>query len=190
MPAPEVVDFLLRRRSQPARTLAAPVPDRDQIAQLIAVASRVPDHGKLGPWRFVVLTRPVLDRLAALAQTRGEALGIEERKIAKSVAQYRDSPLAIAVVSSPGDTDRIPLIEQQLSAGAVCMTLMTAASAQGWGANWLTGWQVYDRTFLREGLGLEDHEDIAGVIHIGTAGARAPERPRPDPVALTSWPEA
>ncbi|MBW7920500.1 MAG: nitroreductase [Rubellimicrobium sp.] len=189
-PVPAVLDFLLARRSRPARTLAAPVPSRDEIARLIAAAARVPDHGKLAPWRFIVLTRPVLDRLAAQVAARGAELGIDAGKIAKSVAQYRDSPLAVAVISAPGDTGRIPLIEQQLSAGAVCMTLITAATAQGWGTNWLTGWQVYDRHFLREGLGLADHESVAGVIHVGTPTADVPERPRPDPAALTDWPVA
>ncbi len=189
-PVPAVLDFLLARRSCPARTLTAPVPGRDEIARLITAAARVPDHGKLGPWRFIVLTRPVLDRLAGLVEERGAALEVEDRKVAKAIAQYRDSPLAIAVIFVPGDTERIPLIEQQLSAGAVCMTLLTAAASQGWGTNWLTGWQVYDRDFLRDGLGLADHESVAGVIHIGTPSARPPERPRPDPAALTSWPEA
>lgn len=189
-PVPAVLDFLLVRRSCPVRTLAAPAPSRDELARLIAAAARVPDHGKLAPWRFIVLTHPALDRLAALVEARGAALEKEPARIAKAAAQYRDSPLAVAVVTAPGETGRIPLIEQQLSAGAVCMTLLAAATAQGWGANWLTGWQVYDRIFLREGLGLADHEGVAGVIHIGTPAATPPERPRPDPAALTSWPEA
>lgn len=189
-PVPAVLDFLLTRRSRPARLLGQPIPSRDEIEQLITAAARVPDHGQLGPWRFIVLTRPILDRLAILAGERGTALGVEERKVTKAVTQYRDSPLAIAIIIAPRETDRIPLIEQQLSAGAACMTLVTAATAQGWGTNWLTGWQVYDRTFLHEGLGLADHEDVAGIIHIGTATAKPPERPRPDPKAITSWPDA
>ncbi len=188
-PVPAILDFLLTRRSRPARRRAEPVPSREETERLIAAAARVPDHGKLGPWRFIVLTRPALDRLATLAGERGKALGVEERKVEKAVTQYRDSPMAIAVIISPRETDRIPLIEQHLSAGAVCMTLMTAATAQGWGTNWLTGWQVYDRAFLRDGLALADHEEVAGIIHIGTAGSTPPERPRPDPQALTSWPD-
>lgn len=189
-PVPAVLDFLLSRRSRPARLLAEPIPSQDEIKRLITAAARVPDHGKLTPWRFIVLTRPVLDRLAKQVAARGEALGVEAPKVAKSVAQYRDSPLAIAVVTAPGDTSRIPLIEQQLSAGAVCMTLVAAATSQGWGTNWLTGWQVYDRDFLREGFGLADHEGIAGVIHIGTPSATPPERPRPNLDDIASWPEA
>lgn len=189
-PVPAVLDFLLARRSRPARLLKEPIPSREEIERLITAAARVPDHGKLGPWRFIVLTRPVLDRLSVLAGERGAALEVEERKVTKAVAQYRDSPLAIAVIISPRETERIPELEQHLSAGAVCMTLMTAASAQGWGTNWLTGWQVSDRVFLREGLGLADHEEVAGVIHIGSSDVTPPERPRPDPLEITSWPEA
>jgi len=187
VPNPAALDHLLTRQSRPARSLTLPVPSHDQIVTLLTAAARVPDHGKLVPWRFIVLERAALDRLAALVPVRGEALGIEPEKIAKSVAQYRDADLAVVVVGCPRGADRIPAIEQTLSAGAVCMTLISAATAAGWGANWLTGWPVYDPDFTAEGLGLTGEEWVAGIIHIGTASADFPDRPRPDIAMLTTW---
>jgi nitroreductase len=184
---PAALDFLLSRRSRPARTLGLPVPSRDEVAQLLAAATRVPDHGKLEPWRFLVLTRPATDRLAALVEQRGPALGIEPEKIAKSASQYSMADLAVVVVQVPRPTEKVPLIEQTYSAGAVCLSLLNAALAQGWGANWLTGWPTYDEVFRREGLGLAEGETVAGIIHIGTPKADSPDRPRPDALKLVTW---
>jgi nitroreductase len=186
-PSPATLDFLLTRRSRPARTLGLPVPDRDRLTRLLTAAARVPDHGKLTPWRFIVLEKPALTRLSGLVAARAAALHIDPDKRDKSVAQYRDADLAVVVVQSPGPTDRIPLIEQTYSAGAVCLTLLQAALADGWGANWLSGWPIYDRTFLTEGLALAPHETVAGIIHVGTEVAPSSDRPRPDPATLTTW---
>jgi nitroreductase len=185
--SPTTLDFLLTRRSRPARTLGLPVPDRDQLIRLFTAAVRVPDHGKLTPWRFIVLEKAALTRLAGLVANRAAALDIDPDKRDKSVAQYRDADLAVVVVQSPGPTDRIPLIEQTYSAGCVCLTLLQAALADGWGANWLSGWPTYDRAFLTEGLAMAPHETVAGIIHIGTEVAPSTDRPRPDPLALTTW---
>ncbi len=181
------LDFLLNRRSRPAKTLSGPVPDRETLNMLLTAAARSPDHGKLEPWRFIVLEATALDRLADLSQTRGAALGVEQEKIDKGVAQYATADLAVAVISAPVASDKIPEIEQIYSAGAVCLALLNAALAAGWGANWLTGWASHDREFLREGLGLADHETVAGLIHIGTESAAPPERPRPDLAVKTEW---
>ncbi|MDJ0826123.1 MAG: nitroreductase [Rhodobacter sp.] len=186
-PNPAALDFLLTRRSRPAKTLTTPVPDNDTVKTLLTAAARSPDHGKLEPWRFVVLEKPALQRLADLAQTRGDALGLDHDQTAKGVAQYANADLAIAVVSSPKPSEKIPQIEQSLSAGAVCLALLNAALAAGWGANWLTGWASHEPTFRTEGLGLEPHESIAGLIHLGTETAKPPERPRPDLDAITTW---
>ncbi len=186
-PNPAALDFLLTRRSRPAKTLTAPVPDRATVTQLLTAAARTPDHGKLEPWRFLVLEKPALQRLAELNKTRGSALNVEPEKIDKGVAQYANADLAVAVISSPKPSEKIPQIEQTYSAGAVCLALLNAALAAGWGANWLTGWASHDRVFLREGLGLEDHESVAGLIHLGTETATPPERPRPDLDAITTW---
>jgi nitroreductase len=183
----EVMEFFLTRRSRPARTLRLPVPSRDQLLPILTAAARVPDHGKLEPWRFVVLERPALARLAGLAAERAAALGLEEEKRQKGVAQFSDSHLAIAVVKCPRPTDKIPEIEQVLSTGAVCVTLLNAAAAAGWGANWLTGWALEDDTFRREGLGLHPGEWVAGLIHIGTESSAPPDRPRPDLGRIVTW---
>ena len=186
-PNPAALEFLLTRRSRPAKTLTGPVPDDETVTKLLTAAARTPDHGKLEPWRFIVLRSAALNRLADLVPVRGAALGIEAEKIEKAINEYRNSDLAVAVVSSPRESPKIPQIEQVYSAGAACLALLNAALASGWGANWLSGWPSHDRDFLRDGLGLADHETIAGLIHLGTETNPPPERPRPDLAAITTW---
>jgi len=189
-PNPAALDFLLTRRSRPSKTLTTPVPDRAALMPLLTAAARTPDHGKLEPWRFVVLTKPALTRLSQMAPARGAALGIDSDKITKATDQFGNADLAVAVISSPKPSDKIPQIEQVYSAGAVCLALVNAALAAGWGANWLSGWASHDRTFIAEGMGLASHEAIAGFIHIGTETNAPPERPRPDLDAITTWVDA
>ena len=186
-PNPAALDFLLSRRSRPAKTLIAPAPTRAQLAPILMAAARTPDHGKLEPWRFIVLEKPALTRLAALATARAPALGIDPEKVEKGRKQFSEADLAVAVIASPVASDKVPQIEQLYSAGAVCLAMLNAALASGWGANWLSGWASHDRVFLREGLGLADHETVAGFIHIGTESCAPPERPRPDLDAKTQW---
>ncbi len=181
------LDFLLTRRSRPAKTLKAPVPTADELAPILTAAARSPDHGKLEPWRFIVLQGAALDRLAGLAVERGQALGVEPEKVEKARRQFADADLAVAVVTSPVASDKVPEIEQVYSAGAVCLAMLNAALASGWGANWLTSYAAHDRDFLRDGLGLAEHESLAGFIHIGTETVAPPERPRPDIDAITTW---
>lgn len=186
-PNPAALHFLLTRRSRPARTLTLPVPDDATLRVILTAAARTPDHGKLEPWRFIVLEKPALARLARLVAERGAALALDPDRIAKSVAQYGDADLAVVVVQVPRPTDKIPLIEQTYSAGAVCLSLVNAALAAGFGANWLSGWPVYDAALLSGGLHLSPGETVAGVIHIGTGPAAAPpDRPRPDIDAITT----
>ncbi|MCK0095481.1 nitroreductase [Yoonia sp. F2084L] len=189
-PNPAALDFLLTRRSRPAKTLTTPVPDRATIEKLLTAAARTPDHGKLEPWRFIVLTKPALARLAAMVPARGAALGIDPDKITKAQDQFGNADLAVAVISSPKPSEKIPHIEQVYSAGAVCLALVNAGLAAGWGANWLSGWASHDPTFVREGLGLATHETVAGFIHLGTETSTPPERPRPDLAAITTWVDA
>ncbi|WP_342078469.1 nitroreductase [Yoonia sp. SS1-5] len=186
-PNPAALDFLLTRRSRPAKTLTTPVPDRATVAKILTAAARTPDHGKLEPWRFIVLQKQALGRLATLVETRGRDLGLPDDQVAKAVAQYQNADLAVAVVSSPRPSEKIPRIEQVYSAGAVCLALLNAALAAGWGANWLSGWASHDPTFIRTGLGLAEHEQVAGLIHLGTETSVPPERPRPDLAAITTW---
>ena len=186
-PNPAALEFLLTRRSRPAKTLCAPVPDRDTINTLLTAAARTPDHGKLEPWRFIVLEKAALTRLAGMVPARAAALNIDPEKIDKACAQYRDADLAIAVIDSPVASDKIPQIEQTYSSGAVCLSLLNAALAAGWGANWLSGWTSHDPEFCRDGLGLSAHERVAGLIHVGTETNAPPERPRPDLTQKTTW---
>lgn len=181
------LEFLLTRRSRPAKTLTLPVPDRDALMPILTAAARTPDHGKLEPWRFIVLEKPALDRLAGVAQSRGAALGLDEAQIQKGVDQFRNANLAVAVVEIIKPNEKVPAVEITYSAGAVCLSLLNAALASGWGANWLSGWASHDRDFCTEALDLSDNERIAGFLHIGTEKATPPERPRPDLEAITTW---
>ncbi len=180
--APEVLRFLALRRSTSASTLTAPAPDADQLADLLRLATRVPDHGKLVPWRFIILEgagkTAFAERLDALTRDRGDPL------LSAKLAKLKIPPLAVVVVSSPKPA-AIPQWEQQLSAGAVCQTLVTAALAMGFGANWITDWYSYDpdATAL---LGLSEPERIAGVILIGTPREAPLERERPT-ASVTRW---
>ena len=183
---PEALEFLLTRRSRPAKMLRAPAPDGATLTRLLTAATRVPDHGKLEPWRFLVIEPAALQRLGALVIERGSALGMDADAADKAARTLAGSPLVVAVVSAPKASEKIPAIEQTLSAGAVCLSLVNAALAQGFGACWLTGWPAFERGFLTEGLGLAAHESIAGFIHIGSSDVTPPDRPRPDVAALVT----
>ena len=189
MPQPNqaALEFLQARRSRPAKTLVLPVPDRAALRPLLIAAARSPDHGKLEPWRMIVLERAALLRLAALVPEVGARLGKGPEDIAKQVAQFADAHLAVAVIESPKPSDKIPAIEQVYSAACVCLGLLNAALAAGWGANWLTGWASHDRDFAEAALELAGHERVAGFIHIGSESVAPPERPRPDIDAITTW---
>ena len=184
---PAALEFLLSRRSRPAKTLQAPIPDADDIQTILTAAARTPDHGKLEPWRFIVLQRPALLRLGDLVAVRGEALGLDADQIEKAKTSYETAHLAIAVIEVPKPSEKIPALEQTYSAGAVCLALLNAALASGWGANWLSGWASHDPVFMSQGLGLTGNERIAGIIHLGTETSAPPERPRPDVDAITTW---
>lgn len=181
-----VMAFLLNRRSRPAKTLSGPVPTRAELEPILTAAARVPDHGKLVPWRFVVLEKPALERLVAAIEPRAAELGLAEWK-GRSVAElYAEAGLVVAVVSTPRE-GKIPQIEQVYSAGAVCLSLLNAALASGWGANWISGWISHDAPLMQAQLGLTEGESVAGLIHIGTETAAPPERPRPDLAEITTW---
>ncbi len=186
-PNPAAMEFLLSRRSRPAKTLSAPGPDRAALAPILRAALRSPDHGKLEPWRLIVLERGALDRLARAARARGAARGLAERDIDKGAGQFADSPLSVAVVAAPKPSEKVPEIEQLSSAAAVCLSLLNAALACGWGANWLTGWPAHDSRFLGESLGLVEDERLTGFIHIGTETTVPPDRPRPNPEEVVTW---
>jgi nitroreductase len=181
---PQVLDFLSRRRSVSAVTLGSPAPNPDQLRDLLRLATRTPDHGKLSPWRFILLEGQAkaefADRLDALAKGRGDSTS------AAKLAKLKIPPLALVVVSSP-KPGAIPEWEQVLSAGAVCTLLLESALAMGFGANWITDWYSYDVEALKI-LGLAEGERVAGFVLIGTPQEPPLERERPDPAALvTAW---
>ncbi len=186
-PNPAAVDFLRQRRSYPAKTLIGPGPERAEVEAILATALRVPDHGKLEPWRMIVLERAALDRMARLAGARAGELELDEVATGKGIAQFAQSPLAVVVVASPVPSEKVPGIEQTLSAGALCFAILAAATAAGWGANWLTGWVAHDRELVEEGLGLQAQEFVAGIIHLGQPASVSPDRPRPEPARRISW---
>jgi len=182
-PRPEALAFLATRRSASALTLRAPAPTEAELADLLAIAARAPDHGKLAPWRFVILDgagkAAFADRLEAIAAGRDDGA-----KLAAKLGKLRTPPLGVAVVSRPVAGD-IPEWEQLLSAGAVCTNLTYAALAMGYGANWITDWYAYDGE-ARAALGLAPEERVAGFVFIGTASEAPLERARPDVAALTT----
>lgn len=183
----QVFDFLLKRRSRPAKTLTLPVPTDAELQPILTAAARTPDHGKLEPWRFIVIRGTAMTRLAEAVQARGEELGLDPAQIDKGRSQFDQGNLAVIVVESPKDSEKIPAIEQTYSAGAVCLALLNAALAAGWGANWLSGWASHDAAFCAAEFGLSPVERVAGIIHIGTQKHAPPERPRPDVAAITTW---
>jgi nitroreductase len=178
-PTPEVLAFLATRRSTSALTLTAPAPGAGELETLLRLATRVPDHGKLSPWRFVILEGEAkarfTGRLEALAVDRGD------QTAAAKLAKLKVPPLAIAVISAPKPA-AIPQWEQLLSAGAVATTLLYATLAMGYGANWITDWYAYDEA-AKAILGLSQ---VAGFMLIGTPREPALERERPNPDALVS----
>lgn len=187
---PAVMEFLLTRRSRPVKLLGLPVPDDQTLMRVLTAAARAPDHGKLEPWRFIVLRRGACIRLAGQIAARGEATAIAPEKLLKSAEVFANAHLVVAVIGSPKPSDKVPLIEQTLSAGAVCLGLVNAALASGFGANWLTGWASHDTELMQMALSLQPREFVAGFIHLGTAQASPPERPRPDMAALVDWRES
>lgn len=186
MPQPNqaALEFLLTRRSRPYKSLTAPGPDRDALMPLLTAAARTPDHGKLEPWRFVVLEEAALRRIAPIVRGAGLAKGKKEVLANAAAAVFEMTPLAVAVIESPKTDTPIPLVEQTYSAGAACLALLNAALAAGWGANWLSGWVSHD---MPELFGAGEGERVAGIIHIGTETATPPDRPRPDVDAITTW---
>ena len=187
-PAPDVLKFLATRRSTSALTLTEPAPSPGEIETLLRLATRVPDHGKLSPWRFVILQGEAkaafAARLEALAIGRGD-----QTAAAAKLGKLKVPPLAIAVISAP-KADKIPQWEQLLSAGAVGATLLYATLAMGYGANWITDWYAYDPD-AKAILGLSGDEQVAGFMLIGTPREPALERERPASGALVSrWGDA
>lgn len=182
-----VIDFLLARKSQPINELAEPGPDDAQIETLIRIAARVPDHGRLAPWRFIVYRGDARARVGELLAARAvEREGdLPPARIEQEKARFSRAPLVIGVVHAPVDNPKIPKWEMFLSGGAAAMNLVTAATAMGFGANWISNWYADDEEGRRI-VGLAPDERVIGFVHIGTHTGPGFERPRPDPRKLVS----
>ncbi|RMH24599.1 MAG: nitroreductase [Planctomycetota bacterium] len=185
----QAVAFLGSRRSTPPTDLGMPVPDASQLETILRLASRTPDHGRLVPYRFVVLDHDACVRMgdhvrAAYAEDHPDA---DESALSHSRQRFDNAPMIVAVVSrAQASHPKIPEWEQILTAGAVCMNLLHAAHALGFGAIWLTGWTTYDRRILGA-LGLGVDERLAGWIHLGTPGSPREDRPRPVVSEITTF---
>jgi nitroreductase len=186
-PAPQCIDLLLSRRSGSAKALTGPGPSPGQLRELLACGARVPDHGKLAPWRFIVFEgegRARMGELLAEALQRTEADVSPERLVLER-SRFLRAPVVIGVVSRVREGIPIPEWEQLLSAGACCMTIVIAAHAIGFVANWITEWCAY-HSLVHEGLRLKSGDRIAGFIYIGHPAAPLEERIRPDLDSLTT----
>ena len=181
------MSVLRHRRSTPSRLLGPPGPDAAQLRALLECAVRVPDHGKLAPWRFIAIAG---DAKVGLCEFLGRRSLERDPNAAPAVVEkdrlrFSHAPLVLAVVGRLSPGHKVPEQEQLLSGGALCFQLLLAADALGFGAQWLTGWPAYDEA-VRARLGLGTDERVLGFIHLGTARESAPERERPDALALLS----
>jgi nitroreductase len=176
----ETIRLLKSRRSVKPHEMSGPGPNPDQLETLLTIAARVPDHGKLTPWRFIVFQGAARERAGriALAIKLADNQALDEVSRAAELARFAMAPLVIAVVSRAAPHAKIPEWEQQLSAGAACMNLTIAANALGFVSCWLTEWCAFDPRFTAA-IGLVDPERIAGFIHIGGAKSEPTDRPRP-----------
>ena len=177
----DIADYMLSRRSALSLALTEPGPSEEQLRTMVQIGARVPDHGKLAPWRFVHWSmearRNIHRDLAGLLAARADVH--DRAKLEKGTDKLLHGPAMIMVVSTAGEHPKIPEWEQILSGGAACMNLLIAANSMGFEAQWLTAWYVYDDE-ARDILQLEPGERVAGLIHIGSSQTPKSERPRPE----------
>jgi nitroreductase len=181
-------DYLATRRSIPAFQMGEPGPDKATVEAMLTLASRVPDHGKLAPWRFIVYRGDERARISAqLAKMALEAKpDLSEEMIKVENTRLTRAPVVVAVVSTAAPHFKVPEWEQIMSAGAVCLNLVMAANAHGFSSNWLTEWYAFDEKAYPL-LGIAPGEKVAGFIHIGTAQVPPTERPRPALSDIVTW---
>ncbi len=186
LPVPETLDLLLSRRSGSAKMMKGPGPNADQLRKILAAGVRVPDHGKLTPWRFIVFEGDGRARMGAiLAEAIAGERDISPERVEQERNRFMRAPIVIGVVSRVREQIPIPVWEQQLSAGAVCMTMVLAAHAMGFVANWITEWCAYNPQVLAR-IGLKPTERIAGYIYIGHPVEPLEDRPRPPADSITT----
>ncbi len=179
-PAPQTIDLLLSRRSGSAKAMTGPGPNAEELRTILRAAARVPDHGKLFPWRFIVFEGEARARFGELlVECLKTTEAVTAEREALEAGRFLRAPVVVGVVSRVRQAIPIPEWEQQLSAGAICQTMLIAAHALGFVANWITEWCAYHPLVL-ERLGLRPGERIAGFIYIGKSAVPLEERPRPD----------
>ncbi|WP_321338012.1 nitroreductase [Breoghania sp.] len=185
---PDALTLLTTRRTIPAVALGEPGPDADQIRTLVQIAVRVPDHGKLKPWRFIAFAGEARAQVgeALLALQLEEKPDLDEGQRDKERTRFSRAPLVIAVVSRTQEHFKVPEWEQVMSAGAACMNLVLGAHAMGFAAQWLTEWYAFDDK-AKALFGLEKGENIVGFVHIGTPKEEPVDRPRPDVETVLTW---
>ena len=184
-----VLTLLKTRKSASAKAMTAPGPTPEQLAQILEIAVRVPDHGKLAPWRFILWEGDARRSFGEVMKARWHELHPEHGAdaLAFVAGMFMRAPTVLGVVSTAAEHPKIPVWEQQLSAGAVCMNILSAATALGLGCQWNSDWIAYDAEIARS-MGLAPHERIAGLIYLGTPAAPLEDRPRPDAAQLlTRW---
>ena len=180
LPAPQTIDLLLSRRSGSAKAMTGPGPSPEELQTILRAAARAPDHGKLFPWRCIVFEGEARARMGELlVQCLRETETVTPERAALEAGRFLRAPVVVGVVSRVREAIPIPEWEQQLSAGAVCQTMLIAAHALGYVANWITEWCAYHPLVL-ERLGLKPGERIAGFVYIGKSTVGLEERPRPD----------
>jgi nitroreductase len=184
-PAPAALDLLLTRRSGSAKAMKEPGPSKKQIADILKAGARAPDHGKLFPWRFILLEGKGRQRAGDILAEVMEAEDERAKQVEEERGRFLRAPLVIVVISDVREGHKIPVWEQELSAGAVCQNILIAATALGFVANWLTEWYAY-HPVVKERLGLKAGERVAGFIYIGTPKDALEERPRPEMDAIVS----
>jgi len=183
---PQTLDFLLSRRSGSAKAMKGPGPGAAELDRILAAGVRVPDHGKLTPWRFIVFEGEGRRRMGdVLASVVAGQHDVSSERVAQERERFMRAPVVVGVVSRVREQIPIPVWEQQLSAGAVCMSIVIAAHAAGYVANWITEWCAYHPAVL-ERIGLKPTERIAGFIYLGQPADPLEDRPRPDIQAITT----
>ena len=177
---PDTFTFLQQRRSVPAKTMEGPGPNAEEVLALIEIAARVPDHGKIAPWRFIQYGEEYCKKLGEMIEARFKEINSDYTDEILEVERGRFTrvPVVIGVISSPKDHPKVPEWEQVLSAGAAAMNLLTGANALGYDAQWLSEWVAFDAV-LAPKFGVKPGEKIAGFIHIGTKQMPKTERDRP-----------
>ena len=184
-----ILALLKTRKSASAKAMGAPGPTPEQLSEILRLAVRVPDHGKLTPWRFILWEGEARSKFGDVMKARWKVLHPDHGEQTLGFVQglFLRAPTVLGVVSSPQESPKIPLWEQQLSAAAVCMNILYAATAMGIGCQWNTDWVVYDAE-IAAAMGLKPSEKLAGLIYFGTPSAPLEDRPRPDPATLlTRW---